>query len=174
MGKYKPIEKKFKKDVNTLAKIKDFIHNKFGVDLLENSNSRKRRLVELRTLFFALAKDKTELTLSNIGTYLNKDHATVLHSLKSWNNFISNDYQIYYDEFIEIPNGNINSKKYLKKKFVKELINEYEYKLKQRTTEADDIINQLENENDREEILNKLKIIVKAKLQMNEVKHKII
>jgi len=174
MGKYKTRENKFKQDNKKLVNIKDYIYNKFGVDLLENSNSRKRRLVELRTLFFALAKDKTELTLSNIGTYLNKDHATVLHSLKSWNNFISKDYQIYYDEFLEIPNGNINSKKYLKKKFAKELIKEYEYKLKQRTTEADDIINQLENESDREEILNKLKIIVKAKLQMNEVKHKII
>ena len=165
---------KSKDDYNRLVKIKDYILETFNVDLLETKKRRKRELVELRVLFFALAKERTRLSYVDIADYLGKDHATVVYSLKMWRDFIHKNYQSYFDAYLTTPNVELNSEEYitnLKSKFRQDVIKEYDYKLSKIKSQADEIISQLNNEKDKQEILDKLKIIVKAKIRMNQVEH---
>lgn len=46
------------------------------------SSKRYRELVDIRHMFFYFARRYTLMSLSEIGRYANKDHATVLHSCK--------------------------------------------------------------------------------------------
>lgn len=46
-------------------------------------DTRKRELTKCRQISMYIARQLTELSLSEIGAYFNKDHATVLHSVKA-------------------------------------------------------------------------------------------
>jgi chromosomal replication initiator protein len=52
------------------------------------SKTRKREIVEARQIYCKLAKKRTKYTLEQIGSAINKDHATVLHSVRTCNNLI--------------------------------------------------------------------------------------
>ena len=52
------------------------------------SKTRKRGIVEARQIYCKLAKKRTKYTLEQIGSAINKDHATVLHSVRTCNNLI--------------------------------------------------------------------------------------
>lgn len=87
---YKPFinklltEKNIKQSVVNPEIYFNLISEKLGVskDLLK-SKSRKREIVEARQLFFALLKRDSTYSLASIGKLLNRDHATVLHSLRA-------------------------------------------------------------------------------------------
>ena len=49
---------------------------------------RKRYIVEARHIFNKIMHENTKLTLSAIGSYVNRDHATVLHSKKTLENLM--------------------------------------------------------------------------------------
>jgi hypothetical protein len=55
------------------------------------TKSRKRHLSDTRHLLAFLIKRETELSLANIGKIINRDHATVLNSVKVWNNLLETD-----------------------------------------------------------------------------------
>lgn len=57
--------------------------------------SRKREKVYARAAAFNFIRKNTKLSLSSIGDLLNKDHATVLHSLKLYNNFIQQKDEVF-------------------------------------------------------------------------------
>ena len=62
----------------------------YNLDLHEKT--RKREYVDARQMFFYLVRDFCDvLTLEYIGKKLNKDHATVIHSLEQVENFIENN-----------------------------------------------------------------------------------
>jgi hypothetical protein len=72
-------------------KIIDYILRKEHVELEEIRKkklgiSRKRELVFTRQLCMFFARGKTKASLAAIGTYMNRDHATVLHAVKNINN----------------------------------------------------------------------------------------
>lgn len=47
--------------------------------------TRKKQYVKARAVYYKLAKENTELSLEEIGSFCgNRDHATVLHGLKKW------------------------------------------------------------------------------------------
>ena len=74
--------------------IQDIVEKKLNVDLF--IKSRLRPLVEARFMYFLLCKEfSDEKTLSKIGKSLNKDHATVLHGIKTLNNLMLSDAKIY-------------------------------------------------------------------------------
>ena len=52
------------------------------------SKKRQREIVEARQIYCKLAKKRTKYTLEQIGSAINKDHATVLHSVRTCNNLI--------------------------------------------------------------------------------------
>ena len=58
------------------------------------SKTRKREIVQARQLVMYFAKEYTKSSLALIGTYCgNKDHATVLHAVRTINNLLETDKQ---------------------------------------------------------------------------------
>lgn len=71
-----------------------------GVDLI-NSKTRKREIVQARQLAMYFSKKMTKSSLASIGLHCgNKDHATVLHAIRTVNNLVDTDKQFkaYVDE----------------------------------------------------------------------------
>ena len=58
------------------------------------SKSRLHSLVMSRHEFCFLARNKTKLSLNMIGALIGKNHATVLHSIKTWENLLETDFNI--------------------------------------------------------------------------------
>ncbi len=55
------------------------------------SRSRKKELVMVRHQFFFIAGMKTKLSLSHLGKVFKRDHATVLHSKRTFQNLLDTD-----------------------------------------------------------------------------------
>ncbi|QDP58860.1 MAG: putative bacterial DnaA helix-turn-helix protein [Prokaryotic dsDNA virus sp.] len=64
-----------------LKTIKKLVEERTNINLL--IPTRKRKAVYARAIYFKLAREKTHLSLKQIGESLNKDHATVLHSINN-------------------------------------------------------------------------------------------
>lgn len=74
----------------TYSEIKIIVEEHFNVNLI--NKSRKRHLVEARYIYFKLCMDYADKkTLASIGKSLNKDHATVLHGIRSVTNWMLYD-----------------------------------------------------------------------------------
>ncbi len=63
-----------------LNRIKNYIDKCAGYDI--STRSRKAEVVLFRTLYFKLATETTTWSLEKIGKIVDRDHATVLHSKK--------------------------------------------------------------------------------------------
>lgn len=73
-------------------KIVDIICDEYDLNrVILMSKSREAKIVEARAMCFYFIKEKTRLTLSEIGGLFGKTHATVLHSIKGTNNYIEVD-----------------------------------------------------------------------------------
>jgi hypothetical protein len=60
--------------------IKDLLINESGIDV--NEKTRKREVIEMRSLFFNIVRTlKPKTSYNTIGRNVNVNHATVLHSL---------------------------------------------------------------------------------------------
>lgn len=66
----------------------------FGVEYLKLfENTRKRDIVEARqVIMFVAVRQIKVLSLSKIGEYFNKDHATVIHAVKTVSNLCDTNY----------------------------------------------------------------------------------
>jgi hypothetical protein len=76
-----------------LEKIKQFVDRYYGFDI--DRNTRKDEYVKARTMYYYLSRTYTSQPLSEIGGLLNKDHATVLHSINNNHEFYVNHNQVY-------------------------------------------------------------------------------
>ena len=83
----------------TAQSVREDIEQSVGFSL--NKRSRKRELVEARSVYYKVCRDKLFMGYQEIADSLEKNHATVLHSvknvfpqLKHWN---YNYYQLYLD-----------------------------------------------------------------------------
>lgn len=63
----------------SLADIKHFVENELKLNI--SRNTRKREYVYARAIFFKLCKEFSHQTLSNIGEFVGRDHASVIHGL---------------------------------------------------------------------------------------------
>lgn len=72
--------------------IKEIVDNYFEINL--KRNTRKRQYVEARAVFYKLCREFTKLSLEEIGKQVNRDHASVLHGIRSLNNWIEYDNRI--------------------------------------------------------------------------------
>jgi len=70
----------------TLKDIEYVIKKETGYNI--NTKKRQRHLVDLRKIFFFIARKHTDLSLSSMGKFLNRDHATSLHNINSAKNLI--------------------------------------------------------------------------------------
>lgn len=75
-------------DDQKLNAIRYFIMDKYGLTFAEfTGKSRFRNIVKARYLFFAVGHILTRsANLEKIGSYVGKDHSTVIHGLKSVSN----------------------------------------------------------------------------------------
>lgn len=73
------------------------MRSEFGLTRVELcSKSRKRELVEYRQIAMHILKGYTTLGCSAIGRIFKKDHATVLHSIKTVENLLRTDKNFAY------------------------------------------------------------------------------
>ena len=72
-----------------IEKFKKIIELETGVNV--EIVSRKRNFVEARAMYYKLLRDVSNMTLQAIGDTVNKDHATILHSLKSVDDWMRYD-----------------------------------------------------------------------------------
>lgn len=70
-----------------LKLLKEEIEFKTEIDL--SSKSRRRENVYARSLYFKICKKVTNCSLASIGRTVNRDHATVLHGIKVFDNVVS-------------------------------------------------------------------------------------
>lgn len=86
--------------------------------------TRKREIVEARQIYFKRAKRETSFSLASIGALVGKDHATVLHGIKTVNN-VKELSERYYDYFGgAIPLSLIKKKTKAEKIFHESIIQE--------------------------------------------------
>ena len=71
-------------------------------------NSRFRHLVDARRICYVILKDQMNLTLGEIGSYFDRDHATVLHNYNQHEILYKTDfeYRINYDKAIKRVENN--------------------------------------------------------------------
>lgn len=67
--------------MDTLDEIYEYVNTIYGIDI--KSDTRKRDYVEGRALFYVIARNKTNYSLTCLGEYLNKHHATVIHAINN-------------------------------------------------------------------------------------------
>lgn len=72
-------KRKLVEKVNYSNIVKSSIHDFFKIDI--NQKTRKREVVEARFMFYELCR-KNQMSLAQIGRFVGKDHATVLHGTK--------------------------------------------------------------------------------------------
>ena len=67
--------------------IRNAVNTAFNRQIQEES--RRRDVVYSRAIYYKLAKDYSGKSLAKIGKAVNKDHATVIHGLKLFENVIN-------------------------------------------------------------------------------------
>jgi hypothetical protein len=80
-----------------------------GTDPYFDNTFRGGEFVKARQLFVYFVKDNTKLSLMSIGRLINKDHTTVIHSVRTVENYLATDKQ-YVALYTEISKK-INSYK---------------------------------------------------------------
>ena len=154
-----------------LQPVRDYILREFDVDVYKNTQYRQRKLVDLRMLYFAVARETTKYPLDVIGSTLNKDHSTVLHALKSFIDFGYNDFKTYYDECLllfkdtedenfVVNYGDVDYVRQVRIKY-EDLKAKYD-DLKKNSNAVNDILSKLKNKSSMEVILTKLNYMVMA------------
>lgn len=92
-------DKETKKNLNPIAII-EIVGGVVGRDPLKNVKNRRRHLVEARQISMYFLKKYTLLSLSSIGAIFvekdgkKKDHATVLHAVKTISGYLENDKRV--------------------------------------------------------------------------------
>lgn len=87
-----------------IQEIKELVENNTNIKL--EMRNRKREVVYARSIYYKLCKEHTRESLSTIGKTVRRDHATVLHGIKVFDEQISfyKDANEYYKIFEKIDN----------------------------------------------------------------------
>jgi hypothetical protein len=72
-----------------IEKFKKIIELETGINV--EIVSRKRNFVEARAIYYKLLRDVSNMTFQAIGDTVNKDHATIIHSLNSIDDWMKYD-----------------------------------------------------------------------------------
>lgn len=106
-----------------LKRIVYLVNEAFNVDIM--IKSRKRDVVMARAVYYWVAKNTTSHSLTTIGEFVNKDHATVIYSLNSIEDWIL--YDKFYKRKVNLIKKNVFNRLTLKE-FEQKKLNE-KYKL---------------------------------------------
>lgn len=72
-----------------------------GVDIKDQS--RKRGIVDVKRIFSTMARRKAKHTLEEIGDYLGRDHATIIHHIKTCDDLKQTDKE-FNQKYLTIEN----------------------------------------------------------------------
>ena len=72
-----------------LNEIYSVVCQMYHIDI--RNKNRTTEYVDARAIFFALSKKLTRHSHSVIGSFLNRDHATSIHGIKTFNNLMATD-----------------------------------------------------------------------------------
>lgn len=84
----------------TIEKIKEIVETETGINL--NNKSRKTELVYTRAMYYNLCREYTLHSLEVIGKSVDKNHATVLHGLKLYSDWIEQHEERYIQSYERI------------------------------------------------------------------------
>ena len=80
----------------------DFINAELKIDITKKKKTNQ--YVFARTVYYKLAKELTSLPLEEIGRQVNKDHCSVIHNLKNFEEVVKRkELKKIYDTFKEFP-----------------------------------------------------------------------
>ena len=80
----------------------DFINAELKIDITKKKKTNQ--YVFARTVYYKLAKELTNLPIAEIGRQVNKDHCSVLHNLKNFEEVVKRkELKKIYDTFKEFP-----------------------------------------------------------------------
>lgn len=69
-----------------LQKIIEIVNDFFDVDI--RTKKRTREIVMIRAAYYYIAREKTKYSMEKIAKEIGRNHATVLHSLKNFENWL--------------------------------------------------------------------------------------
>ena len=69
-----------------LQKIIEIVNDFFDVDI--RTKKRTREIVMIRAAYYYIAREKTKCSMEKIAKEIGRNHATVLHSLKNFENWL--------------------------------------------------------------------------------------
>ncbi len=72
-----------------LDEIYNYVNSVYGIDIKEKT--RKTEYSDGRALFCLIVRRKTNFTYQCIGDYLNKNHATIIHSVKNVSHYLDKE-----------------------------------------------------------------------------------
>ena len=87
------------KKINSFT-IKKAVESVFNTKL--SVKTRKRDVIYMRCIYYKLCRDLTYESLNSIGKQVNKDHATVHHGLKTFDNIIN---EFWEKEYFNVYNN---------------------------------------------------------------------
>jgi len=90
----------------SLEIIKKIVEEKFQTRL--DRNTRIPYVVYARYIYYRICKDFTSSSLTQIGGLVNRDHATVLHGLKKFDDLVFTNDREYLDLYHEIRDSLLN------------------------------------------------------------------
>ena len=80
----------------------DFINAELKIDI--RKKKKTNQYVFARTVYYKLAKELTNLPIAEIGRQVNKDHCSVIHNLKNFEEVVKRkELKKIYDTFKEFP-----------------------------------------------------------------------
>ena len=90
----------------TLFEIINIVSQKTGISVkIMRSKTRIGEVVRARQYFCTIARHKTTASLSRIGSYINRDHASVLHGQKTTRQTIqfAKEFNRLFGDYMKIP-----------------------------------------------------------------------
>ncbi|QDP56648.1 MAG: putative bacterial DnaA helix-turn-helix protein [Prokaryotic dsDNA virus sp.] len=115
-----------------LKQIREIVESHTKIDI--GDKSRIQKFVYTRAMYFALCREYTLFGLAEIGKSIGKNHATVLHGVKLFNDWISEHEDFYIKQYEKIEHeiqvkfkvrgGKLKTRGYYKRKYAK-ILNEH-------------------------------------------------
>lgn len=142
----------------TTTQIMNLVENELGYNI--RGKTRARQVVYGRAIYFKICKDRTNLSLQEIGETLNLHHATVLHSIRN----VFPAFEMYNPEYMVIYNRIIKADEYIpaEKQLARLKIQHYQLELKY------DYVKNLNIDIKHRTLLSKIKEIPDLQLQEAE------
>ena len=141
------------------TEIVNYLNENLGIDIRDRK--RTNEYVFARMIYYKLARELTNLSLERIGQEVDRDHASVIHSLKKFNDALSIPYlEELYNSFLDNPIKEKVDKKQIERinkkqsKDLQQLRNKYKSllneKLKRQNSKIGDIENLLKDLNEEQ------------------------